>query len=236
MRPPNYILKNKAKIASLIPANQAIPYKEENWVSYFPNDTDFKEISTNYPTQISRQNIFDIKTSLGTNPSSKQLRMFFLAVMLWGFGKTGYGAYRTHKMICDPSFLDTIKNSFDEIQRGNIINAYNCFSLDKCGSAFFTKYFYFSGQGSAFSPKPLILDAVVARSLEDVCDGGISRYAKVSRYTENIKAKAYDSDSAGEISSVGESPNGYMNYIHDMEDWASSLEVTPDQIELFLFS
>ncbi len=191
MRPPSYISKNKAKIARLVPANQAIPYKVENWVKYFPNDTDFKKIFTNYPTQISRQNIFDIKTNLGTNPSSNQLRMFFMAVMVWGFGKTGYGAYRTHKMVCDSSFLGTIKNSFDEIQLGNITKAYNCFSLDRCGSAFFTKYFYFSGQGSAFTPKPLILDAVVARSLEEkgCCD--ISRYARVSRYTKNIGSSGF---------------------------------------------
>jgi len=70
----------------------------------------------------------------------------------------------------------------------------------------------------------------------DKCGCDINRYARVSRYTRNIKAKTYDPASAGKISSVGQLPNGYMNYIRDMKDWASYLKVTSDQIELFLFT
>ena len=81
---------------------------------------------------------------------------------------------------------------------------------------------------------PLILDAVVARSLEERCGLSISRYAKVSIYPDNQKNAR--KGIVGKISAVNRYAQGYMNYLNDMDAWARHLEVTPDQIELFLFS
>jgi hypothetical protein len=161
------------------------------------------------------------------------LRELFISIMMWGFGTTGYGAYRTQRMVQDRNFQNTIESSYRNIDSGNILQAYNSFSLDKCGPAFFTKFFYFVGKGSR-TPVPLILDSVVAISIEERCGLNINHYAKVSRYPDNPRNAR--KGIVGKISAVLHYAQGYMNYLNDMDAWARDLEVTPDQIELFLFS
>lgn len=234
MPPPQILINNRNDISVLQPGQQAIAYTVENWNSYFAGDTAFNSVSERYPNQITRSDIFTMGNNLRLLYSWNSLREFFISIMLWGFGNTGYGAYRTDRMMQDRNFQNTIESSYTNINSGNILQAYNSFSLDMCGSAFFTKFFYFVGKGSRKLPMPLILDAVVARSLEERCGVSISRYAKVSRYTDNPKNAR--KGIVGKISAVNRYAQGYMNYLNDMNAWARHLKVTPDQIELFLFS
>ena len=46
------------------------------------------------------------------------------------------------------------------IAENRIEEAYNGFCLDRCGSSFFTKFFYFAGFGCGLPRYPLILDAI----------------------------------------------------------------------------
>lgn len=234
MHPPQILANNKNIIAALQPNKQAIPYTVSNWCKYFPNDELFNNITAKHPNEISRSDLFEMATNLQSNYRWDNLRELFISIMLWGFGTTGYGAYRTDRMVRDSNFQNTIESSYKKINDGNILKAYNTFSLDMCGSAFFTKFFYFVGKGSHNLPIPLILDSVVACSLEERCGLDISRYAKVSRYPD--KPENARKGIIGKIAAVNRYAHGYMNYINDIADWARHLEVTPDQIELFLFS
>ncbi len=220
---PTYLSNNREHIADLIPGDQAIPYTKKMWDKYFSEDIEFQALVEKYPKQISRQNIFDIKKGLGSNPTSSELKQFYVAVMIWGFGTTGYGAYRTNKMIKDDRFQETIEDCFDKVQVGKIRQAYDGFCLNQCGSAFFTKFIYFSAHNTTNKTMPLILDAVVARSLEEKCHCDIKKYARVNR-------------NKGKIASVGRASDRYISYLQIMESWAEQLSVSGDQIELFLFS
>ncbi len=237
MKPPDYLLNNKSQLSKLVPADQAIRYDGQRWGKYFSQDPDFASISARHQLEISRQDLFHMKSTMGGHPSDTDLRRFFIAVMIWGFGTTGYGPYRTHRMVQDGAFAKSVRESYNHVQQGDIVKAYNSMNVDMCGSAFFTKYMYFCGHnGPSAATKPLILDAVVARSLEDKCGCQISRYARASRFSSNLNAKTYRSAKAGRISALGRDPHAYMNYINDLDTWANSLGVTADQIELFLFS
>ena len=234
MPPTQILINNRNNISVLQPGQQAIHYAVDNWNSYFAGDTAFNNLSIRYPGKISRSDIFTMSNKLRSLYSWNGLREFFISIMLWGFGTTGYGAYRTDKMVRDRNFQNTIEMAYTNINCGNILQAYNSFSLERCGPAFFTKYFYFVGKGSCNLPMPLILDSVVARNLEERCGLNISRYAKVSRYPDNPKNAR--KGIVGKISKVNHYAMGYINYLNDMEAWARLLEVAPDQIELFLFS
>lgn len=231
---PQILINNRSDISVLQTGQQAIPYTVDNWNRYFADDIAFNNLSRKYPIQITRGDIFTMGNNLRTHYSWNGLREFFISIMLWGFGITNYGAYRTDIMVRDTNFQNTIESSYRSIDNGNVLQAYNAFSLDMCGSAFFTKFFYFVGKGSRNLPMPLILDSVVARSLEERCGLNISRYAKVSRHPDNPRNAGRGR--VGKISAVNCYGWGYMNYLNDMDAWARHLEVVPDQIELFLFS
>jgi hypothetical protein len=233
---PKILLDNKKLISRLKPEQQAIPYIVHNWNKYFAEDTAFRTLSRFYQDQITRKNIFDMGNDLRLNYSWNDLRKFFISIMVWGFGTTGYGAYRTYEMVNDKRFKSTVENCYQHIMNGDIERAYNAFWLNKCRSAFYTKFFYFTGRGNVNSPIPLILDSVVARYIEEKCNLDIGVYANVNRHTKNPKAKTYKPEIAGKISSVNRNAAGYIKYLNDMTQWANHLRVTPDQIELFFFS
>ena len=90
----------------------------------------------------------------------------FLASMMWGNGRTGYGPYRTSIALNIPrNGADPIK-VIDEVGRlaasGDIKSAYETMSnaLWKIGPAFGTKFLYFA---SPLDNQALIFDGVVAQ-------------------------------------------------------------------------
>ncbi|MCK4532458.1 hypothetical protein KAU39_01620 [bacterium] len=224
MPPPQMLQSNQQQIAALQLGNQAIRYEVANWNKYFSQDPEFQSIATAYPYKISRNDLYGMAATLDKCYKWNSLRKLFFSIMVWGFGRTGYGAFRTNKMVTDNNFQKVVEDTYCKIKSGKILNAYNDFKLNKCGSAFFTKFFYFAVPRSRDKPLPLILDAVVSRRLENDCNLNISRYAKVAR------------DKVKQISAVYSYADGYINYIQDMDNWAKSLKVQSDQIELFLFS
>lgn len=237
MKVPEYIKNNREIISALNPGEQAIPYVFSSWNKYFSEDQVFQSLAAKFPYEISRSNVFEIRKNIGSNPTEIDLKHLFMAVMIWGFGTTGYGAFRTNEMLNDGRFIKTVKYCFNKVQEGDFRSAYDSFFLNWCGSAFFTKFFYFSASNCLeHNIIPLVLDAVVARSLEEKCDCDVRRYAIFNRYTKDTHAKTFNPLLSGKISSVDRSSELYINYIQDMSKWANEISARPDQIELFLFS
>ncbi|HCM1039229.1 TPA: hypothetical protein N2810_004753 [Vibrio parahaemolyticus] len=221
---PEVLVNNRDAIVGIEPQKQAISYDLVNWNKYFQQDTSFQEITLKHPFEITRNILFDKSKLLESNYSWASLRELFIAVMLWGFGSVGYGAYRTHKMVSDVDFKETLESTYFAIKQGDISRAYGNFKLEQCGPAFFTKFFYFVAHGFNRKPIPLILDSVVARNIETRCKLNIDSYARVNR------------DKNGRILSLRPYKEGYLQYVADMNNWARDLDATPDQLEFFLFS
>jgi hypothetical protein len=235
MTTPTLIKENSELIRALEPEKQSIPYIKNNWDRYLNNTPPYQTVIQKHTSSITRGEIFAYKKSISTQ-NQDEIESLFIMTMLFGFGKTNYGPYRTNNMLSDRGFHSLIMKTYADIQSNDIENAYKNFQLDSCGSAFFTKIFYFFGQGISHKNSPLILDSVVAKNLEEKCKCDISKYASVQRHSRNTKSKNYNPILAGRIQAVSSYYDGYKNYIDDMHAWASDINVKADQIELFLFN
>ena len=116
-----------------------------------------------HPENISREDIAEfVKNAISGQGS---IRKVFIATMIWGYGTVGYGAWRTAKMLAAERSQEMIEKSFNLVLDGKYIDAYEMFSLPRCGHTFLTKYLYFVGLGGNAKPMPLILDSVVSNCI-----------------------------------------------------------------------
>jgi hypothetical protein len=215
---PGILLKNKSFLKS--PDDHSISFNSNTWKKVFQDDSDFQSIIRDFPEHLCRSDVGNFAKLAFEKGQS--IRKVFLATMIWGYGTVGYGAYRTSKMLGEKYSYDLIKSSFNFVMEGNYIAAYETLSLPWCGSAFVSKFLYFSGLGNNISPLPLILDSVVSNSLEKL-GLDISLFAKVTR------TNSY-------INSLQKWSLGYQRYVELLNNWALNLKCRPDAIEKWLFS
>lgn len=160
---PDYLQARAEQLCKDDPLTQSIRWIPANWQKRLSEDADLEKLATTYPTVITRRDL----QLIGQAASSRQL---WLATMIWGYGTVGYGAFRTSAMLSTPHFEETLNKSIDLLKAGEIINAWNLFTnpqtkLARCGSAFFTKFFYSVGLSQNLHPLPLVLDSVVYGAL-----------------------------------------------------------------------
>jgi hypothetical protein len=211
---PEKLRRVKTKIRSLKPEEQSVPYYVETWRRHLGLDQDLEFLALTCPCQVSRGNLFRLAANARQSGSLEDIRRVFLGAMLWGYGTVGYGSWRTQRMLATPDSGEMLKRTFDLIAENRIEEAYSGFRLDRCGPSFFTKFFYFSGFEPSSRRYPLILDAVVRRSLMSFADADLSDFADTSQ----------------------RNPRGYIHYIQLMHEWAQELNCEAHNIELFLFS
>lgn len=220
---PGILQQQQSTLQQLNSETQHIPYRHAHWATHFADDPDFVYITTTYPDTLSRGNIAAIARYIHQHRERTWIRRLFLATMMWGYGTVGYGPYRTARMLTPSHATDVLSHAFTAIASGNLIDAYQQFRLPMCGSAFFTKYFYFIGLGAHITPQPLVLDSVVINRLETLLQLDVTQYARVTRNTQGV------------ISAVGYDATGYLKYVQLLNMWAHVLECRADSIELFLF-
>jgi hypothetical protein len=215
---PSKLLEEQS---SLVPPDEhRVSYKPNVWRRRFPADKDLEDLFQRFPHEIARKQIANLAGHV--NEGGETPRKLFMATMLWGYGTVGYGAYRTSIMLSDSSSTDVVNRSYELVCAGNYVKAYEMFYLPMCGSAFFTKYFYFVGLGNRVEPLPLIFDSVVANSLINL---GID----VSAFAHVVK------NPSGRVTSIGKYLDGYSKYVEVMSSWAKKLECRADAIEKWLF-
>ena len=220
---PVNLKRFQEELIAMNPDNQFISYNRRSWARRFGDDNSFAFICQKHPDGISRGQIKELARTARKSGDMESIKQLFLAAMMWGYGKKGYGAFRTSRMLGDPSAPEVLQTTFSLIVSGKLLNAYQSFRLQWCGPSFFTKYFYFAGLGCEIEPKPLVLDARVARSLEDLLGTSLSRFARVNR------------NEHGRITSLRRYPDGYQRYVELLSRWAKELRCRADSIELFLF-
>jgi len=222
--PPERLLFFEEQLHGINPDIQQIPYNILTWNGYFQGDLDFAEITQRFPDGITRGNIKDL--SIGAINDHTQFRKFFLATMIWGYGTSGFGAFRTSQMLNDALAPQMIQMAVEGVIAGQILNVYEQFGLRFCGPAFFTKFFYFIGLGGNLNPLPLIFDSRVAQHFRVLANDEGLNFADFARVQENKQ---------GRIVSLSRYPEGYVCYVNLMNQWAHELNCRPDSIELFLF-
>lgn len=133
--------------------------------------------------------------------------------MMWGVGDgDGRGAWRIAEGLRTDGTLDTIVASAGLVREGDTVAAYQRLSrvpghLDKVGESFFTKWLWIASTGFDVSPRPLILDEQVMKSLLAL------------QWREDVRGYA----------------KRYLAYLEQAHQWAASLGVDPEAIERALF-
>ena len=142
----------------------------------------------------------------------------FLATMIWGFGKTGYGAHRVRLMVDTPEF-STILGEIVEAVRSQGAAAgytklwrYNRARIHELGVAFGTKLLHAASLGFNVSPQPLVFDSNVEKAL-----------AELNPFATRLRASTL-------------SARQYHQYCAWAESSAAEGGATPEDVEYALFS
>lgn len=140
----------------------------------------------------------------------------FLLTMIWGFGKTGYGTYRTNSYLSNAENKRIIKDSIDAVKKNDLKFAFdNLTKIKGLGVSYITKVIYFATRGAGIQDYALIFDIRVAHSL--------------------VRLSA--SNDVYEIVTVSPTTKfeDYMKYNTLLHRLAKQYEVEAEAIELFLF-
>lgn len=145
-----------------MPKQPGCIWPQTKWITAFPQ---YANLFSTAPKLLTRDFVGEkaqqlIKTG---DPLSA-----FLISMAWGYGMTGYGRYRTNKVIKNTGFIDVLKRSGELAMTGDPVSAFKVFEVAKPSGikvAFATKYLYFASRG--LTKEALILDSIIVKYLKE---------------------------------------------------------------------
>jgi hypothetical protein len=217
---PRYLHEHREEILHVFEDTSGPDYNPERWRNYLHNNpvvtADLDMVIQKCPVKIGRKDVRDFARSARSG-SYGDIRRLFLACMIWWYNRDPNGLPNTERALSDPRAEEVLTGTARGISHGEIKEAYDHFDLARCGPAFFTKFFYFVGKEWQIRPLPLILDRHIAKFLHFL--GG------QEGWHSPLFAKL---GPEGCVRRYGE---GYVRYICAMEDWATELGCSPDNIE-----
>jgi hypothetical protein len=193
------------------PGQPPIPWPRQRWLEDFPGNA---AALGRLPDRLDRAAVRTACADASRSPA--QAVEAFLAVMAWGFGDSvGYGRYRTGRILASRSDsaprLHAVAQAIvtDGPLAGYLALASPRASrLHGLGPSFGTKLLYF-WQPADRRPRALILDAFVAKWLEDEVDW--------------------------RLDPLPWSVDTYRRYLDQMHAWAEVLGIEPDELEMCIF-
>jgi hypothetical protein len=208
------ILNNtqKDKIKELKLKDSKCEYKSNKWEKL---NEDFKPLIEDFKNkEITREDVINAYKDYFADNKNAYMKPFLLT-MIWGFGDTGYGTYRTNNYISDK---EKIKNALDLINNNNADCLEKAFAelknIKGLGISYLTKILYFATKAKGFEKYAIIFDIRVARALIKLTAPEVYELVSVSP------------------SSKFEHYKRFITIIHDI---AEQNDVQADQLELYLF-
>ncbi len=128
---------------------------------------DFLPASISDLSSVSRRDVQNIFESIRSpnQASNRQVLQAFIAAMIWGYGTTGYGPYRTQRILSSSrdERVKILRDVWDHARSG-YSDAYKCLKskIHGLGPAFGTKFIYFASDPDKRLP---ILDLRVSEWL-----------------------------------------------------------------------
>jgi hypothetical protein len=146
-----------------MPKQPGCIWPQTKWITAFPQ---YANLFSTAPKLLTRDFVGEkaqhsIKTE---DPLSA-----FLISMAWGYGMTGYGRYRTNKVIKNAGFIEVLRKSGELAMSGDPVSAFKVFEIAKPAGikvAFATKYLYFASR--ELSREALILDSILVKYLKAI--------------------------------------------------------------------
>lgn len=191
------------------PPQPPVRWNRESWKQQIRSYSLFFD---SLPNPISRR---EVQQRASQSPKDeRQAVEAFLISMVWGYGLTGYGPWRTRRVLEKnrDAGLRLLRAAREESSAGGesaYIRLARESRLTFLGPAFGTKYLHFISERPA-TELPLILDAVVSRALLNLAGVAIS-------------AKTW-------------SPSSYQKYLGALRGWSAALSVPPPDLERILFA
>jgi hypothetical protein len=192
------------------PAHKGIEWPRSDWLAAFPAHED---LLRRLPRLLARASVRDVCADASRDGAAAEGA--FLAVMVWGFGRVGYGRHRVQEILAGtPRPAERLVAVARTLAARGVLAAYRRLGddgdcrLKGLGPAFGTKYLYFC-QPAGAEPAALIHDANVVK--------WFMRHAEV------------------DLSCDLWSESTYRDYLDQMRDWAVGLRCRPDDLELRIF-
>jgi hypothetical protein len=122
---PELLLSHQHSLQAWTLADQpAVGYSSAAWVKCFQDDPDFQDLDARFSGAVSRADIYRLSVECRNEPSMPRIRRLFLASMLWGFGRVGYGVYRTARMLATPRCEYILQKGYEHLLAGRLQSAY----------------------------------------------------------------------------------------------------------------
>ena len=222
---PTEIEAAKLHIRKLEPDKVKFCIAPDIWKKRFPKDADVRELAEKFRSGITRAKALSCAPKT-KNPTFSELRPLFIATMMWGYGETGYGPWRTSEMLKSRGIKQALPDACSQIIAGDWEAAKdNCAVIRYCDTPYFTKFLYFVGRRYKTETMPLILDSFVYDELHRCADELMETVAWHKRNKRGF---------VGTLR-VRKRAKGYALYVQVLNSWAHRLKVEPDQLEYFLF-
>ena len=199
------------------PAQEPIDWNRERWEapdSRYPKIASHKTFIKGLPNPIGREDV----RGYGADASRSTAKAVeaFVASMVWGFGGTGYGVYRTNRILTvNPDAPQRLHDVAEILKSDGPVEGYRAIAnsdqsrLKWLGPAFGTKYLYFC---SPDDNPALVLDALMAAWLNKHCE-----------------------PSEPKLRPWQWSTTKYEEYLANMTKWAGSA-CTPAELETIIFT
>jgi hypothetical protein len=146
--------------------------------------------------------------------SVDEVRGFFISVMAWGYGRSPRGPWRVNEMLSESDSIERIQRAIKRTRTDGALAGYKALSdkqdakLRWLGPSFGTKLLYFGGYARLDSTRPLILDQLVGRALD--------------QYEIYLHYNGWDVDD-------------YEAYLSIAQEVAKESGCEPDDVECWLF-
>ena len=176
------------------------------WQQALPQHAHFLE---SLPPVVNRSHVIALCAGAAARPEDAVRG--FVAAMVWGYGRVGYGPYRTSRVLAANPQAPEVRRHVAEIAviRGGVA-AFEALKADRLkwlGVAFATQYLFFCAENGQAGPAP-VLDRLVRGWLRD---------------------------------NVGSTPRldwhlrDYQAYVEYVTTWAEELSIKPADVEWLIF-
>ena len=224
---PTVLAKAKNHIRKLEPDKVRFCIAPDMWKEHFPKDADVRALAEKFRGGITRAKVLSCAPKT-KKPTFSELRPLFIATMMWGYGNTGYGPWRTSKMLKSCGIKQALPDACSQIIAGDWQAANdNCAVIRFCDTPYFTKFLYFVGRAQKTETMPLILDSFVYDELH--------RCAEAEELMETVAWHKRNPKGFVGTLRVRKRTKSYALYVKVLNSWARRLKVKPDQLEYFLF-
>jgi hypothetical protein len=168
-----------------------------------------RDVLAQFPDRVDRESVAGHGARAADDGQTAE--QAFVATMVWGYGPVGYGAFRTARVLRkNHGAGERLRAVAEQVRTGGGVAAFRGLARERMlflGVAFATKYLYFCG--GVDGRRALVLDRRVQRWLR--------RHA-------------------GIFVRLDWRVDDYERYLYLAQEWASSLGITPAQVEYLMFS